>query len=298
MKTNSQKINWILDALLLCGFFVEFAMDWSGLPLHQWIGVFGGLLAVYHLVSHWEWVMAVSLRFFGKTSGQARTYLLLDLGLMLGFYLIVMSGLVISTWLNLPLTNYAAWVNFHILTSLVTLVLVVCKVGLHWRWIVRVARQLVYVPAPQPAPGLRSAPVPAPAVAPVTRRDFLKLMGIVGVASFLAFSSALKGEDELQNAAAAADATVANNETSAQAIPTNAPAATESLPESTAAPTTAAENVPVVETVPTAVPTTANAASASTACVVQCNKRCAAPGHCRRYQDTNGNNLCDLGECL
>jgi hypothetical protein len=34
------------------------------------------------------------------------------------------------------------------------------------------------------------------------------------------------------------------------------------------------------------------------ACVVQCGRGCSFPGHCRRYIDVNGNQLCDKGECL
>jgi len=33
-------------------------------------------------------------------------------------------------------------------------------------------------------------------------------------------------------------------------------------------------------------------------CVVRCPRGCAFPGQCRRYIDENGNDLCDLGECL
>lgn len=52
MKTNKQKTNWILDTLLFAGFLITFALDWTGLPMHQWMGTFGGLLATYHLIRH------------------------------------------------------------------------------------------------------------------------------------------------------------------------------------------------------------------------------------------------------
>lgn len=109
------------------GFLVSFAMDWTDLSLHQWIGIFGGLLAIYHLVIHWDWVTAVTMRFFRKTSGQARTYYLLVASIMLGFYLILVTGIVISTWLNLALTNYSAWVDFHVTTFIMSLCLVVLR---------------------------------------------------------------------------------------------------------------------------------------------------------------------------
>lgn len=261
MKTNAQKSNWLLDALLFTAFIVLFALDLTGLSLHQWLGLFSGLFAAYHLLLHWDWVTAVAARFFGKTSGQARAYLLLDGALMLGFFLIVASGLVISTWFNLNLANYTAWADFHELASYATLALLVLKIGLHWRWIVRIARQHIFAPQPQPAPILRATPalkpVPATTATPVTRRDFLKLMGIVGMASVLAFSSALHGDEETSNAAGSS--TAATNTSTAQAA----------------------------------------GATTSSACTGRCNKNkhCSFPGDCRRYQDTNSNGLCDLGEC-
>jgi hypothetical protein len=62
--------------------------------MYQWIGVFGGLLATYHLSLHWDWVTAVTKRFFAKTSVRTRIYYLLDATILTGFYLIVMTGQV------------------------------------------------------------------------------------------------------------------------------------------------------------------------------------------------------------
>jgi hypothetical protein len=33
-------------------------------------------------------------------------------------------------------------------------------------------------------------------------------------------------------------------------------------------------------------------------CSIQCNRMCSYPGHCHRYIDSNGNNQCDLSECV
>src|SRR5512136_2030970 len=73
MKTK-QKTRWRVDAVLFTGFIATFFLDLTGVELHQWIGVFGGALAVYHLLSHWDWASAVTQRFFGGTSGKARQY--------------------------------------------------------------------------------------------------------------------------------------------------------------------------------------------------------------------------------
>jgi hypothetical protein len=228
MKTNRQKSNWVLDALLFTGFLVSFALDLTGMWLHQWIGVFGGLLAVYHIALHWDWVTAVTTRFFGKTSGQARTYYLLDASIMLGFYLILVTGLVISTWLDLPLTNYVSVKDFHVTTSVATLALVVLKIGLHGRWIVRVARQFGSRPA-APAPAVNLLPltklVPAAASNTMSRRDFLKLMGVVGAASLAAFAFTLDSNQEAQASAAPTDTAVPTD-----TLPTQEASATAAAP--------------------------------------------------------------------
>ena len=143
MKTNRQRTNWIIDAVLLCGFLMSFYLDLTGLPLHQWLGIGVGLLATYHLATHWPWVRAVGRRLLGRTTNKTRLYFLVDASLMVGFILILATGLVISTWLSLPLQNYFSWRNAHVASSIATLIIAVCKVAIHWRWIATTAQRHV-----------------------------------------------------------------------------------------------------------------------------------------------------------
>ena len=106
---SKQKTNWWIDLALFAGFITTFFLDQTGVGMHQWIGIFSGALAAYHLFRHRDWVGAVSKRFFGKTSAQARIYYFWDALLLLGFILIGVTGLVISTWLNLSLGNFTIW---------------------------------------------------------------------------------------------------------------------------------------------------------------------------------------------
>ena len=258
MKTN--KWNWMIDATLLAGFLATFFLDLTGLAAHQWLGMAVGLLAGYHLVSHWNWVKSVTLRFVGQTSRQARHYYVIDAGLMLGFALILVTGLVISSWLALPLENYAVWKNIHVIASMVTLLIVVVKIGPHWRWIVKTAQQFFSVPD---APATNALPLqPVTASARMNRRSFLMLMGAVSLPAILAIGHVLDGGQ-------AAPAEVANQE------------------QVTLGPSSQSATQP-----------TSSANASSTACTIRCNKGCSYPGHCRRYVDTNRNNRCDLGECM
>ncbi len=186
METNKQKTNWIIDAVLAIGFWLCFFLDLTGLSLHQWLGIAVGALAGYHTLAHWDWVTSVTRRFWGRASRRARLFYLIDASMLLGLSLIVVSGMVISTWLALSLDNYAAWKNFHIIASIATLLVMVLKLTLHWRWIALVARRYVFA-----SPATRT-PQPVPASSGLDRREFLKWMGLVGAVSVLALGSTLK----------------------------------------------------------------------------------------------------------
>lgn len=264
MKTQ-QKTKWWIDVVLFGGFLVAFFLDLTGVGLHQWIGVFGAALAGYHLIVHWNWVKAVSKRFFGQTSGQARAYYLIDAAILFGFTLITLTGLVISTWLDLTLASYDAWRVIHITASITTLLFVVLKLAVHWRWIVTAARSALAKPVSVPV-----RPAPAPQVVAVQqtaagrtmgRREFLSVLGVSSAAGVFALSSAaqaLKTADRTQ--------TIAYAQTSSNSTASSG--------------------------------TTSDYSATSNTCTVRCNRGCSYPGHCRRYQDSNNNNLCDFGECL
>jgi hypothetical protein len=256
--------NWIIGAALFGGFILSLWLDLTGLALHQWLGLAVGALAIYHLAAHWRWFTAVSQRFFGRTSRQARTFYLIDAGLAAGFALIAVTGLAISTWLDLALASYAGWRAVHIAASVLTLALVVVKIGLHGRWIVSTARKHLLA-----APAGRTAAQPVSATGPNGRRDFLRLMGGVSAVALLGGLHAL-GSLNNREAEASDDspATAAQSQASGSS------------------------------SLPAARSSSAATGASSAACTVQCNRRCSYPGHCRRYTDSNGNGRCDLGECL
>jgi hypothetical protein len=253
---DKHKTRWIIDAVLFGGLLLALWSDLTGMAVHQWLGLGVGALAGYHLTAHSRWVHAVTGRFFDRTSRQARIFYAVDAGLAVGFVAILVTGIVISTWLDLSLTGYAAWRTVHVLASVLTLALAVAKIGLHWRWIIGVARRNIL-----PSLGVANRPDSkhhAPAAVQVNRRDFLRLMGGVGVLALLAGVQALGGADDLQTR----DSSAAQTTGSASAL------------------------------------AGATSAGTTDSCVVRCRKGCSYPGHCRRYADANGNGLCDLGECL
>ena len=295
---TKQKQNWILDAVLFVIFILAFFLEITGLELHQWLGIIAGAIAVAHLVLHGNWVKAVGARFFGKTSDRSRFYFLLDGVILAGFAAMVGTGIVISSWLNLTLANYDMWKALHITASISTLLAVVIKLTAHWKWIVSFFRheQKTALNTLQP-------------VAVVSgRREFFKVMGVVGVASAIALDKSLRSlvqasstdssqalidaqveaqlADRVQ-AALDATATTQAGQTTSAVVTTEAAQATE-------VPTVTATAVPTA----TAQPVVELASQTTTNCSVRCGKGCSFPGRCRRYSDANGNEKCDLGECV
>ncbi|HNR02167.1 MAG TPA: DUF4405 domain-containing protein [Anaerolineaceae bacterium] len=304
MKINKQIKNWWIDALLMAGYLFCFYLDLTGVAGHQWLGAALTLLALIHLWLHRDWVKAVSKRLFHKGCARNRWYYLLDALIILGFIVILETGLIISTWLNLVVVNYIVWLDFHIYASFITLGLVVVKVGMHWRWVVSITGKIwgadeKSAPVKTPSHGFSPALIKVQTNHEVIdRRRFLAMMGVVSLGSILAVSNVISentlaavkesgdsnGIDTVSAAADAADQPItggtagqaAGNQASATQVPGTAQAASETAIPATAQPT----------------------AQAVAACSVLCPRGCSFPGQCRRYTDQNGNGRCDLGECL
>lgn len=274
MIGKQQKHRWIIDAVLWVGFLMTFALDLTGLAVHQWLGVAVGLLAGYHLVSHRDWVKSVARRLF-RTSGKACNYFLLDAGLLLGFTVILVTGLAISSWLNLPLGDWFAWRQVHVAASIATLGMVVIKLGIHWRWIVSTAQRFAPARARQETvtPSQQSATAPTR----MGRRQFLALMGTLGVTTAVAVIGVLHDPRGVHAEERPPSGLLPETGSPAASLPTQQPDTANPLPPMPAEDGTAASE-----------PTDEG--------TIRCPGQCTYPGRCRRYVDTNGNGLCDWGE--
>jgi hypothetical protein len=300
MKQNKQTKNWWIDALMFIGYLLCFYLDLTGVIGHQWLGVGIGVLVFLHTWLHWDWVSAVTRRFRNGTSAKNRWYYLINALILFGFIVILETGVVISTWLNLNLPNYPAWLDIHLYASYITLGLLVLKVGLHWRWVVNTAAR-IFRSNKRLAPAGHLEPVPVPVDTnkrPIDRRRFLGLMGVVGAGSVLAVANVVRANALLSDTSDGnASAMGLTDQAAVQASVTTT--STTTVEETSVAIETATAS-PVIE--PTAIatvePTAAPTQAVVTACQVRCPKGCSYPGRCRRYVDQNGNRLCDLGECL
>lgn len=292
---------------LFVSFILTYFIDLTGLELHQYLGIAAaGILAV-HVITHWTWITNVSRRLFKRMSGRVRIYYLLDGTLLLAFIIITITGVLISTWLEVFLSYYMLLRSIHIISSIAGLLLLIVKMGLHWKFFTKTLN-LFRFPNRKP-------PAPAPHTASVyTRRDALKTIGVISAVGIFGLFKAVTALT-IPKAAPLPDPEIETIEAD-QVVPTSTPMETE---EAIAHPaqaddgnkrgkrrgSTSQENhiqstpTPQLQSTPEAA---ANEHAENTQpveeCVVRCNKGCAFPGICRRYIDENQNQLCDLGECL
>jgi hypothetical protein len=162
-QPNRNRTNLIVDSAIFVAFLVAMAPHFSGMAVHEWLGIAFGAAIVTHLLLHWQWIVEVTKRFFGKAQWSARVNYILNALLFVDITLIIFSGLMISE-VALPLIGIepgqgGAWRGLHETTANLFLLLVGLHVALHWHWIVNMVKRLI---APQRAPRLSAG---APQVA-------------------------------------------------------------------------------------------------------------------------------------
>jgi hypothetical protein len=133
---------FILNILLAIVFLL--LMDprsFFGLPFHEWAGLLIVLFFLLHKILNWGWIKKVTTSFFKRSPGRARINYILDILLLTGLTLIVLSGIAIArtidfSWLNLGGSRFF-WRAMHVSSSMLVLVLFGIHLGIHWKWVLQ-----------------------------------------------------------------------------------------------------------------------------------------------------------------
>ena len=110
-----------------------------GLGFHEWAGLIIGLFFILHKAFNWGWIKKVTVCFFRTTPVRARLNYVLDVALLAGMVLMILSGIAIAktidfSWLNLG-GSRMFWRVMHTSSSFITLALFGIHLGLHWNWV-------------------------------------------------------------------------------------------------------------------------------------------------------------------
>jgi len=144
------KTNLIIDAGILAGFLAAYDPELTGIAIHEWLSLALAVIALLHLLLHWQWVVCAVQRFFKRWQNGQRLNFIVDLLLLLAFSGVTVSGIVISRAalpaLGLSLPGTSAWRAVHSVTADASLILTGLHFALHWRWIVCAVRTYVIQP--------------------------------------------------------------------------------------------------------------------------------------------------------
>lgn len=156
---NRNNVNLLLDIAIFVAFLVAMAPHFSGIAVHEWLSISFGAAIITHLLLHWQWLVSITKRFFGKVSRQARINYVLNALLFIDMTVIIFTGLMISEaalpLFGLQMSRGGAWLGLHKLSADLSVVLIGLHVALHWQWIVNATRRYLITPL---LPRRRAAP--------------------------------------------------------------------------------------------------------------------------------------------
>jgi len=160
--------NLIVDSVIFLAFLVAMAPRFSGMLIHEWLGMAFGAAIITHILLHWQWVVEVTKRFIRTAQWSARINYILNVLLFIDITLVIFSGVLISQealpQLGIQLAAGGIWRGLHTTTANLFLPLIGLHIALHWLWVVNMVKRLFS--------GQRiQRPVPQASAASVTHHD-------------------------------------------------------------------------------------------------------------------------------
>ncbi len=143
------KITFWLDVTLLVSICALQTVRFTGLVLHEWLGLAMVGMVLAHLLLAWSWIASQSRRFFSLQSIRARINYLLNLSLFAAVIAVIFSGVLISQKAIPSLTGTRAaadmnwrWDNLHNQFSAAVLMLVGFHLAINWEWVIAAGQRL------------------------------------------------------------------------------------------------------------------------------------------------------------
>lgn len=138
-----------LDVLLFVSVCALQTLHFTGLILHEWLGLALVPLLFLHLLLAWSWIIAETRRFFSSQPARARVNFLLNLALFAAVTAATYSGLLISqkaipalTHVPPPVFVNWRWDRLHTWFADIVVILVGLHLAINWDWTLAAAQRL------------------------------------------------------------------------------------------------------------------------------------------------------------
>lgn len=140
--------NLIVDLAIVTGFLASLQPHFTGMTIHEWLGVSLAGAFLLHILLHWRWLYATTSRFFSKLARQSRINFILNLALLIAFTIVTLSGILISEevlpFLGLQGSRDMTWKWLHTISADAAVWIVGLHIALHWKWVLNAARKYLF----------------------------------------------------------------------------------------------------------------------------------------------------------
>lgn len=124
-----------LDMVMTIVFICLLNTNYTGIKLHEILGIFLFWLFLYHKLLNYKWIKSITQNLFKRhLNKNVKIKYIVDIGLLLLVFLNVITGILISTYIftGIETRNIATTSNLHHIFAYLLLVLLIVHVGLHW----------------------------------------------------------------------------------------------------------------------------------------------------------------------
>jgi len=143
------KFMFWLDAALLVSVSALQTLHFTGLVLHEWLGLAVVPLILIHLLFAWSWIAAETRRFLTSQSARARVNYLLNLSLFAAVTAATYSGILISQRAVPALTRSKAateldykWDKLHNEFAIIVVILTGLHLAINWDWVLAAGKRI------------------------------------------------------------------------------------------------------------------------------------------------------------
>ena len=138
-----------LDVALLFSVCALQTVRFTGLIVHEWLGLAMVAMVLAHLLFSWSWIASLSRRLLAAQSARARINYLLNLSLFAAVTAVIFSGILISQKAIPALIGSIAapdmdwrWDFLHNLFSQFVVMLSGLHLAMNWDWVLAAAEKL------------------------------------------------------------------------------------------------------------------------------------------------------------
>jgi hypothetical protein len=154
IKINQTLKNFWVDIIIFFAFVIDMNVSFTGLVIHEWLGLGLGIVIIIHLLFHWEWIVCTIKKVLKAMSGMNRFKSILDILLFLDFVILGMTGVMISEVIMRSLGFHIArssfWRWLHVTSADWAIYLTGLHLAINWRWVVATSKRLFRISFPRP----------------------------------------------------------------------------------------------------------------------------------------------------